>query len=42
MLWQKLRLCALHFDFDDETEAARRDLKRTVLLELIEAIDAFP
>lgn len=42
LLWQKLRLCALHFDFRKETESSQRDMKQAALLELVEVVKTMP
>lgn len=42
LLWQKLRLCALHFDFRKETESSLRDMKQAALLELVEVVKTMP
>lgn len=42
LLWEKLQLCALHFDFKKESEALRRDVKQAVLMELLDVIDTLP
>ena len=42
LLWQKLRLCALHFDFRKETESSLRDMKQAALVELVEVVKTMP
>ena len=42
LLWQKLRLCALHFEFKKESEAMRRDVKQSVLTELLDVVESLP
>lgn len=42
LLWQKLRLCALHFDFRKEDEKAQREMKQTALLELEDVVKTMP
>ena len=40
--WEKLQLCALHFDFKKESEAMRRDVKQSVLMELLDVVESLP
>lgn len=42
LLWQKLRLCALHFDFRKEKEASQREMKQAALLELVDVVKTMP
>ena len=42
LLWQKLRLCALHFDFRKENQAAQREMKQAALLELADVVKTMP
>ncbi|KAK8802652.1 hypothetical protein WA171_006328 [Blastocystis sp. BT1] len=42
LLWEKLQLCALHFDFKKESEAMRRDVKQSVLMELLDVVESLP
>ena len=42
LLWQKLRLCALHFDFRKEDQKAQREMKQTALLELEDVVKTMP
>ena len=42
LLWQKLRLCTLHFDFRKEDQKAQREMKQTALLELEDVVKTMP
>lgn len=42
LVWSKLRLMALHFDFSKEAEASYREAKRSTLLELLDVVDTLP
>lgn len=42
LLWHKIRLCAVHFDFSKESERMRRDIKQSVLVELIDLVNSMP
>ena len=40
LLWKKLLLCGIRFDFQHEGEEAARDMKRNTLLELMDASES--
>lgn len=42
LIWSKIRLIGLHFDFSKELESPYRDVKRTTLLELLDVVDSLP
>lgn len=42
LLWHKIRLCGVHFDFSKDSEKMRRDIKQSVLVELIDLINSMP
>ena len=42
LVWSKVRLMALHFDFSKEAESPFRDVKRSTLLELLDVVDTLP
>ena len=42
LIWNKIRLMGLHFDFSNESESSYRDVKRTTLVELLDVVDSVP
>lgn len=42
LLWNKIRILAIHFDFSKEDEEDYREIKHTVLLELIDLVNTVP
>ena len=40
LLWRKLQICGIRFDFSHEGEDVPRDLKRATLLELMDASES--
>ena len=42
LIWSKIRLMGLHFDFSKESESSYRDVKRTTLVELLDVVDSVP
>ena len=42
LVWSKIRLMALHFDFSREAESSYREAKRSTLLELLDVVDTLP
>ena len=42
LLWNKIRILAIHFDFSKEDEENYREIKHTVLLELIDLVNTVP
>lgn len=42
LVWSKIRLMALHFDFSREAESSYREAKRSALLELLDVVDTLP
>lgn len=42
LLWHKIRLCGVHFDFSKDSEKMRRDIKQSVLVELIDLVNSVP
>ena len=40
LLWKKLLLCGIRFDFQRSGEEAARDMKRNTLLELMDASES--
>ena len=42
LLWRKLRICALHFNFLKPNEESRRNTKRDALLDILEVVNTQP
>lgn len=42
LLWKKLRICALHFDFLKPDEQARRNVKRDALADVLDTVRKQP
>ena len=40
LLWKKLLICGIRFDFKHEGEEAAREMKRSTLLELMDASES--
>ena len=42
LLWNKIRILAIHFDVSKEDEENYREIKHNVLLELIDCVNTVP